>query len=133
MRSGTTTAWILIPALASLAVAGCFVASEEKVAGKSCQTRADCGADPDYDCVADTPGGGHTCKIQYPPAVVPDAGDTDAGETDAGNVEPAYWCGQVETLMTTYCAQCHGADRSGSNQPDFRLDVYDDVDGGHAA
>lgn len=83
--------------------------------GKRCITANDC-PDP-LVCVAARPGEGRTCEA----LALPEEGPV--GDVDAGVV---YYCGAVDQALDTYCAACHGTDRSGSGNLPFRLDVYED-------
>lgn len=83
--------------------------------GKRCITANDC-PEP-LVCVAARPGEGRTCEALD----LPQQGTI--GDADAGVV---YYCGAVEQTLDTYCAACHGTDRSGSGNLPFRLDVYED-------
>ncbi len=100
--------------------AGCLISVEDP-GGQPCLQQSDCG--DFYDCVApiEEPEAQRTCRLVYPPRAVADAG-VDAGET----LEDVFWCNDVEALMVTYCAACHGEDRSGGGNQPFRLDMYED-------
>ena len=49
--------------------------------------------------------------------------DPNAGITVPEN---PTWDGDVEAILVSNCAACHGAPPNASGQADFRLDVYDD-------
>ncbi|MDY7230714.1 hypothetical protein [Hyalangium rubrum] len=100
--------------LAVMAVVGCVV-SVSDFAGKSCEIAEDC-PEP-YVCVAARAGAGRTCEALAMPEV------TDGGRDD-GPI-PTY-CAEIQPILAANCiSSCHGADTSGSNRIDFRLDYYE--------
>ena len=106
---------ISVGVAAVVTVVGCVV-SVSDFAGKSCESVADC-PDP-YVCVAARAGAGRTCEVMALPDVV------DAGGPPTGPVPT--WCADVQPLLSQYCLQsCHGAVRTVSGHPEFRLDMYE--------
>lgn len=126
------TRFALVAAAAlAFGAAGCVIATRDP-AGQPCQTDADCDAPQLHDqagaiyrCSPDSDGGGEKrCFVVFPPGAPADTG------VDAGPSRIVYWCNEIEPLMQTYCAVCHGEDRTGGLNLPFRADVYDDIDGG---
>jgi hypothetical protein len=98
-----------------LGVAGCTL-DGGGMAGKTCQTASDC--PQDLVCVQARPGQGRTCEaLALPP---------EADIQPRVDFPPQYFCADIGPLLTQYCGTCHGADRSGSGNLPFRLDVYAD-------
>ena len=118
-RLVTPLAFTAAVALTALA-AGCLISVEDP-GGRPCQEKADCG-DDFYDCVPSGEEAQLTCRLVYPPRPIAADAGTDAG----GTVEDVFWCNDVDMLMDTYCAACHGEDRSASGNQPFRLDMYAD-------
>jgi hypothetical protein len=109
----------LTPGLLACVVAasGCLI-PEPGVPEQTCAQDADCPST--HRCVTVTEGE-RTCEVLYPPLPL----DVDAGNPDAGPLPTPTWCKDIQPVMTASCVSgCHGATTSGSNHPEFRLDVY---------
>lgn len=104
--------------LCAVAAAGCTIEAPD-FTGKSCESAADC--PQPYTCVAARPGAGRTCEVLNGPGVT----DPNAGPVPT-------WCQDIQPILAANCvSSCHGATTTGSERPDFRLDMYE-ADGGIA-
>jgi hypothetical protein len=109
----------LMAAALGLTMAGCTL-DGGGLAGKTCQSASDC--PQDLVCVQARPGQGRTCEaLALPP---------QADIQPPIDVPAQYFCADIGPLLTQYCGACHGADRSGSGNLPFRLDVYADAQDG---
>lgn len=117
----------LLLAFVVMAACGCAVDNTEPV-GQPCTSSSEC-TQSGYACLPDPAlDGGSTCQLVFPRPV-----PTDGGTPDAGPPPTVFYCGAVQNALTTYCANCHGVDRSQASNLPFRLDVYEDLDGGSVA
>lgn len=114
----------------ALSAGGCLVSTSGS-AGAPCESDEECSDASDqpqaYHCAPEGDGGVNRCFLRFPPVTAQDAG------VDAGPSRTVYYCGEVEQLLVIQCASCHGEDRSGGLYLPFRIDVYEDTDGGSAS
>ncbi|MCP3103417.1 hypothetical protein LZ198_31495 [Myxococcus sp. K15C18031901] len=111
----------LVACGALLVAVACSIQMDE-VAGRACSEDSDCPSL--YACTGGSVEGQRTCEVVYPPV----ASASDGG-ADAGTV-PTY-CADIEPILAASCVStCHGADTSGSQVSNFRLDYYEPTGNG---
>ncbi len=108
-------AWIMA-VVGAVSVTGCTLGIDGAV-GKTCETANDC---PEPLVCVQARGDTPTCESLAPPTVA------NFEPADAG---VAYYCGDVERILNTYCVACHGVPPAGGAPPTLRLDTFESKNG----
>ncbi len=100
--------------LVSVSVLSGCLGEVSSLSGSTCMSDLECPSA--FACVVTGFEGARTCQALHEELPAP-------GAPAPGT---PYYCGEIKTILDTYCVSCHGENRTGSGIQNLRLDQFED-------